>query len=97
MINAQRLIGEIRRELVEQEIRRHPCLSALEAGRVRQEDLTHFAGEQHHIIRSDLRSVALLVNRFGTTSSGPAVLPGGAGRGGGGARGLRGRLRTVIV
>jgi thiaminase len=81
MINAQRLIGEIRHELgpVEQEIRRHPYLLALEAGRVRQEDLTHFAGEQHHIIRSDLRSVALLVNRFGTTSSGPffqAVLGG---------------------
>jgi len=81
MINAQRLIGEIRHELgpVEQEIRRHPYLLALEAGRVRQEDLTHFAGEQHHIIRSDLRSVALLVHRFGTSPSGPffqAVLGG---------------------
>jgi hypothetical protein len=81
VINAQRLIGEIRRELdpVEQAIRRHPYLSALEAGRVRREDLTRFAGEQHHIIRSDLRSVALLVSRFGTTPCGPffqAVLGG---------------------
>lgn len=78
---AQRLVEEIRRELepVEQEIRRHPYLAALESGRGRREDLTGFAGEQYHIIRSDLRSVALLVNRFGTTPSGPffqAVLGG---------------------
>lgn len=73
MPTAQRLVEEIRRELeaIEQEIRRHPYLAALESGRVRREDLTCFAGEQYHIIRSDLRSVALLVNRFGTTPSGP--------------------------
>ena len=64
MINAQQLVEEIRRELdpVEQELRRHPYLAALEARRVRREDLTRFAGEQHHIIQSDLRSIALLVN-----------------------------------
>jgi hypothetical protein len=48
-------------------------------GRVRREALSRFAGEQYHTIRSDLRSVALLVNRFGTTPSGPffqAVLSG---------------------
>ena len=41
MVNAQELVEEIRRELapVEEEIRRHPYLSALEAGRVRREDL----------------------------------------------------------
>jgi hypothetical protein len=73
MTNAQRLLEEIRRELgaAEQEIRHHPYLAALEAGRVRSEELPRFAGEQYHIIRSDLRSVALLVNRFGTTPSGP--------------------------
>jgi pyrroloquinoline quinone (PQQ) biosynthesis protein C len=73
MPTAQRLVEEIRRELeaIEQEIRRHPYLAALESGRVRREELTCFAGEQYHIIRSDLRSVALLVNRFGTTPSGP--------------------------
>ena len=46
---------------------------------MRREDLARFAGEQHHTIRSDLRSVALLVNRFGATPSGPffqAVLGG---------------------
>jgi thiaminase len=73
MSNAQRLVEEIRRALgpTEQEIRHHPYLAALEAGRVRREELPRFAGEQYHIIRSDLRSVALLVNRFGTTPSGP--------------------------
>jgi hypothetical protein len=81
LANAQRLVEELRRELdpVDQQIRRHPYLAALEAGHVRREDLARFAGEQHHIIRSDLRSVALLVNRFGATPSGPffqAVLGG---------------------
>src|SRR3989442_6331883 len=73
MINAQQLVEEIRRELapVEEEIRHHPYLAALETGRVRREDLTRFAGEQHHIIQSDLRCIALLVNRFGATPSGP--------------------------
>ena len=79
--NAEKLVEEIRRELapVEQEIRRHPYRAALETGRVRREDLTRFAGEQHHIIQSDLRSIALLVNRFGATPSRPffqAVLGG---------------------
>lgn len=72
LTDAQRLVEELRRELdpVEQELRRHPYLAALEAGHVRREDLARFAGEQHHTIRSDLRSVALLVNRFGATPSG---------------------------
>jgi pyrroloquinoline quinone (PQQ) biosynthesis protein C len=71
--HAQRLVEDIRRELghTEQEIRDHPYLAALEAGRVRREELPRFAGEQYHIIRSDLRSAALLVNRFGTKASGP--------------------------
>jgi hypothetical protein len=81
MIDVRQLVEEIRRELdhVEQELRRHPYLDALEAGRLRREDLTRFAGEQHHIIQSDLRSIALLVNRFGATPSRPffqAVLGG---------------------
>src|SRR3989441_9058922 len=81
MINAQQLVEEIRRELapVEEEIRHHPYLAALERVRVRREDLPRFAGVQHHIIQSDLRSITLLVNRFGATPSGPffqAVLGG---------------------
>jgi thiaminase len=83
MANAKSLIEEIKRELgsVEREIRDHPYLAELEAGRVTRERLQLFAGEQYHIIQSDLRSAALLVNRFGATASGPffqAVLAGEA-------------------
>jgi hypothetical protein len=54
LAEAQRLVEELRRELapVEQEIRRHPYLAALEAGLVRREDLARFAGEQHRLLRS---------------------------------------------
>lgn len=81
MRKSKALIEEIRRDLVvvEQEIRGHPYLVDLEAGRVRRGALARFAGEQYHIIRSDLRSAALLVHRFATTDSGPffqAVLAG---------------------
>ncbi|MFQ5829436.1 MAG: transcriptional regulator [Candidatus Methylomirabilia bacterium] len=72
MANANALIEELKAELspVEHEIRTHRYLGELEAGRVPREKLRLFAGEQYHIIRSDLRSVALLVNRFGATASG---------------------------
>jgi thiaminase len=72
MAKAQQLVRALRRELgpVEREIRRHPYLDALEAGKVTRQQLRGFAGEQYHIIRSDLRSVALLVNRFGAGPSG---------------------------
>ncbi|MFQ5521911.1 MAG: transcriptional regulator, partial [Candidatus Methylomirabilia bacterium] len=83
MAQAKSLIDEIKRDLnpVEREIRSHPYLAELEAGRLARDTLRLFAGEQYHIIRSDLRSVALLVNRFGATESGPffhAVLGGEA-------------------
>lgn len=73
MAKARQLIQQLRKELepVEREIRRHPYLEALETGRVRRRALSVFAGEQYHILRSDLRSVALLVNRFGASPSGP--------------------------
>lgn len=73
MRKSKALIEEIRRDLVviEQEIRAHPYLVELEAGRVRRGALARFAGEQYHIIRSDLRSAGLLVHRFATTESGP--------------------------
>jgi thiaminase len=72
MTAAKALIEEVRAELqdVEREIRQHPYVAALEMGQVRREALRLFAGEQYHIIRSDLRSVALLVNRFGAGESG---------------------------
>jgi hypothetical protein len=72
LTNAQRLVEEIKSESnpVDHEIRRHLYLAALEAGHVRREHLTRFAGEQHRITRSDLRSIALLENRFGARPSG---------------------------
>jgi thiaminase len=73
MPGARSLMQEIGRDLesIEREIRHHPYLTELEKGRIGREDLKRFAGEQYHIIRSDLRSVALLVNRFGVSASGP--------------------------
>ncbi len=84
MAKAPQLIRAIGKELepVERQIRRHPYLDEVEAGRLSREQLRIFAGEQYHIIRSDLRSVALLVNRFGSAPSGPffqGVLAGEAG------------------
>jgi hypothetical protein len=81
MNGAASLVAEVRRELhaAEQQIRGHPYLAEVEAGRLRREELSRFAGAQYHIIRSDLRSAALLVNRFGASASGPffqAVLGG---------------------
>jgi len=73
MARAPQLIRTLKKELepIECRIRRHPYLDEVEAGRVSREGLQIFAGEQYHIIRSDLRSVALLVNRFGSAPSGP--------------------------
>lgn len=83
MGRAAALVAELRRELaaLEAAIRAHPYLDALEAGRLPREELARFAGEQYHIIRSDLRSVALLAHRFGAEASGAffrAVLGGEA-------------------
>ncbi len=83
MTTGKSLFEEIRHELhsVEEEIRNHPYLAEVEAGRIHREELRLFAGEQCHIIQSDLRSVALLVSRFGASASGPffqAVLRGEA-------------------
>lgn len=70
---ARRLIAEIRAELrpVENQIRNAPFLAALERGEVPLSSLRAFAGEQYNIIRSDLRSNAQMVSRFGTTPGGP--------------------------
>jgi len=81
--SAAALLDELRRELapVEAAIRAHPYLEAVEAGRLPRGELARFAGEQYHIIRSDLRSVALLAHRFGAEPSGAffrAVLGGEA-------------------
>lgn len=65
MTNAQEFTAETREQLkaVEEKLFSHPYLTALETGRIPQARLHLFAGEQYHIINSDLRSVALLLSR----------------------------------
>lgn len=66
---ASRLIREIRADLrpIEDQIRNHPYITALENGQVSLDNLRAFAGEQYNILRSDLRSDAHMVTRFGAT------------------------------
>jgi thiaminase len=72
MDKAQELVTRIRRDLaaVEGRLFSHPWVAAAEAGTLTREDLLRFAGQQARIIQSDLRSVALLVHRYGATASG---------------------------
>ncbi|MGZ5096241.1 MAG: thiaminase II/PqqC family protein, partial [Burkholderiales bacterium] len=53
----------------DQKILGHPYLKELEQGRIQREQLKIFAGQQHHIISSDLRSIALILSRHGTLPS----------------------------
>ncbi|MFQ5848216.1 MAG: transcriptional regulator [Candidatus Methylomirabilales bacterium] len=63
MVDAAHLVDETRQDLqaVEARIRRHPYLEAVEAGKISRDELRRFAGQQHHIIGSDLRAMALLI------------------------------------
>jgi len=63
--DARTLIVEIREQLkpVEERLKAHAYLAALEAGNIPHEKLRLIAGEQYHIINSDLRSIALLLHR----------------------------------
>ena len=65
MSNAEQLVIEIRAQLKEvaEKLFTHPYLDALEEARIPKEKLHLFAGEQYNIINSDLRSIALLLNR----------------------------------
>lgn len=71
MTDAGQLTAETRAQLkaVEEQLFSHPYLAGLEAGRIPVEKLRLFAGEQYHIISSDLRSVALLVSRHAHLAS----------------------------
>ena len=73
---ARRLVEEIRAELrpVENQIRNHPYLTALEHGQVSLDNLRAFAGEQYNILNSDLRGDAHMVSRFGSTPGAPFFL-----------------------
>lgn len=65
---ARRLLDDARKAIAstEERILRHPYLEALEARGVKKGKLALFAGQQCHIIESDLRSVALIVSRAET-------------------------------
>jgi len=65
MSDARALVAEMRAALepLDRRLAGHPYLAALEEGRIAKEKLRLVAGEQHHIIASDLRSIALLLNR----------------------------------
>jgi pyrroloquinoline quinone (PQQ) biosynthesis protein C len=67
MSNARAVIEEIRSQLkpVNEQIFGHPYLSTLEQGKVPRDCLRAFAGQQYHIVSSDLRSVSTLVGRHG--------------------------------
>jgi len=69
--DALQLVGQIRSELksLTTRISDHPYVRALEQGRIQSDQLTVFAGQQHHIISSDLRSVGLILSRQGMLSS----------------------------
>ena len=65
--SAGALVAAIRHDLqaIEGQIRQHPYLQALHQGRVARAALQAFPGHEYHIVRSDLRSLAALVHRFG--------------------------------
>src|SRR5215472_8978353 len=72
MSGALHVVAQIRSDLkpLETKISSHPYLKALEENRVHPESLKVFVGQQHHIISSDLRSIALILARQGMLPSG---------------------------
>ncbi len=71
MNSARNLVEQIRADLkpLDARILNHPYVRALEAGKIDRAALRPFAGQQYHIISSDLRSLALLVSRHGALAS----------------------------
>lgn len=71
MSDAIQCVQRIRSDLkpIEQKILGHRYLKALEQGQIQREQLKIFAGQQHDIISSDLRSIALILSRHGTLPS----------------------------
>ncbi len=72
MMRAAELVSQLRREIagVEARLFSHPWVAGVEAGERSRADLRLFATQQQRIIASDLRSVALLVHRYGDSPSG---------------------------
>ena len=76
MADARQLVDQLRANLkpLDERIVRHPYLDALEAGKVPRTALQAFAGQQYHILTSDLGSIALLVSRHAALPSRPFLL-----------------------
>jgi pyrroloquinoline quinone (PQQ) biosynthesis protein C len=76
MANARELFMNIRTGMrsLEEKILHHRYLAALETGRLPREKLRTFASQQYQIITSDLRSIALLISRYGNLPSRPYLL-----------------------
>jgi thiaminase len=72
MLRAEELVSQLRQEIagVEARLFNHPWVAAVEGGQCSREDLRLFAAQQRRIIASDLKSVALLVHRYGDGPSG---------------------------
>jgi TENA/THI-4/PQQC family len=71
MSDALHLVAQVRSDLkpIEMRIAGHAYLKALEESRVHRDSLKVFVGQQHHIISSDLRSIALILSRQGMLPS----------------------------
>jgi len=71
MDSARALVEQVRSDLkhLDARILNHAYLCGLEAGQVQRAALRAFAGQQYHIISSDLRSLALVVSRHGALPS----------------------------
>src|SRR5713101_4461841 len=71
MFDALQWVERIRSDLrpLEKQILGHSYLKALEEGRLQRDQLKVFALQQHQIISSDLRSIALIVSRQGMLPS----------------------------
>lgn len=76
MSDALQLVEQIRSDLrpLEAKISGHAYLKALEEGRMQPDSFRVFAGQQHHIISSDLRSIALILSRQGMLPSRPFLM-----------------------
>lgn len=77
-ITALELVADIREDLkeIDDQIRNHRYLSDLQKGKVSVEALRAFPGHQYHTVLSDLRSMALFVQRFGNDPTARSFLNG---------------------
>jgi len=76
MNDAKEVVEKIRMDLrpLDEKILGHPYIMALNEGKLPQDSLRTFAGQQYHIITSDLRSIAGLLSRQGQLPSRPWLL-----------------------